>query len=121
MAACALRPETPSQARCASDAERDAEGGAFPCFNFEKCGRLSEVEHRGRSLCRPCAEKLAGTPYPLREASRRPLYTRSEENELAWGLGVRLPAWLHFDGAKPPTRGDRRLRGALRIGMANEK
>jgi hypothetical protein len=62
--------------------------GPAPCFNFGACRRLSEVEHQGKSLCRPCAAKLPGAPYPLRGPSSRPLYDPGEEGTLARQLNA---------------------------------
>ena len=44
-----------------------------PCFYFASCGRKAELEKQGKSLCRKCADRLQGLPYPLRQSTRAPL------------------------------------------------
>ncbi len=48
--------------------------GPPPCFNWRLCRRRAELEKGGRSVCRPCAAKMRGQDYPLRQASGEPLY-----------------------------------------------
>ena len=48
-----------------------------PCFYFASCGRKAEVEKQGKSLCRKCADRLQGLPYPLRQPMRSPLYANA--------------------------------------------
>ncbi len=55
---------------------RDA---APPCFYFKSCRRTAHVEKVGKSLCRPCAERLKGREYPPRKPSLRPLYASAQE------------------------------------------
>ncbi len=45
-----------------------------PCFYWKSCRRYAGVEQQGKSVCRPCAERLKGIPYPLRLPTRAPLY-----------------------------------------------
>lgn len=53
-----------------------------PCFYYNFCGRAAELEKCGRAVCRGCAAAyLRGREYPLREPTRRPLY--SSDNDAA--------------------------------------
>lgn len=49
--------------------------GSTPCFYWESCRRCAALEKQGRSVCRHCAERLKGIPYPLRAPSRETLYS----------------------------------------------
>ncbi len=48
--------------------------GKTPCFYWKSCRRYAAAEKQGKSVCRKCAERLKGIPYPLRAPSRAPLY-----------------------------------------------
>ena len=45
-----------------------------PCFYWKSCRRFAAVEKQGKSVCRECAERLKGMPYPMRPPTREPLY-----------------------------------------------
>ena len=46
-----------------------------PCFYWKSCRRLAALEKQGKVVCRACAERLKGVPYPLRVPTREPLYS----------------------------------------------
>jgi hypothetical protein len=48
--------------------------GQAPCFYWKACRRYASVEKQGKSVCRECAERLKGMPYPLRLPSRGSIY-----------------------------------------------
>ena len=60
-----------------------------PCFNFSACRRNANVEKGGKSLCRSCANQLAGREYPLRQPTREPLY--KDDSEVSESLGLPVP------------------------------
>ncbi len=50
--------------------------GTGPCFYWDSCRRAAEIEKNGKSVCRPCAARLKGVPYPLRGPSSLVSYER---------------------------------------------
>ncbi len=50
-----------------------------PCFFHRDCRGTAEVEKQGKAVCRKCAAGLKGDEYPLRGASREPLYANVRE------------------------------------------
>jgi hypothetical protein len=50
-----------------------------PCFYFAYCRSYAALEKQGKSLCPACARACSGREYPLRVASRLPLYPSGKQ------------------------------------------